>query len=371
MVEQIDLSACLLAPLDQRVREVVLELLDRPALPAAWELLEYVEQKVGVKSRWVIRDVLSKLEKDKTLTSYNRSYITSLLSSDDLYFALQHEAPPRLEVESGIDALLRDSGIYQSSEKFQEMIRFMARFRKYSPFNNMLVKIQNPSCSFFATQKTWYEQFRRAIKEDAHPMIILAPRHPVLFVYALDQTVGGPLPEELERFAHFEGEWKLEWLKRAAKNAWDHYRIRVEFKTLSTTNAGFATIDHCAVNGKMRTVIHDGLDDPSRFGVLCHELAHILLGHLGCDQDHWWPSRIGLDTNTKEIEAEAVAYIVTTRFGLLGSSARYVSRYLHNGQLPDYVSLDMIATVAGRIERMTKKKLDQREPRFSNVVRAK
>lgn len=369
MTEQIDLSACLLKPLNQRVREVLLELLDQPAQPAPWELLEFIEQKVGIKSRWVILDILGRLEKDKALASYRRSYITSLLNSDDLHFALQHEEPPRLEVESSIDTLLRASGVYQSSEKFQEMIRFMARFREYSPFNNMLVKIQNPSCGFFATAKTWYERFRRTLKEDTRPMLILAPRHPVLFVYALDQTEGPPLPEELERFAHFEGEWKHKWLKRAVKNAWDHYRIRAEFKTLSTTSAGFATIDIRAVNGKMRTVIHDGLDGPSRFGVLCHELAHILLGHLGCDQDHWWPSRIGLDTRTKEIEAEAVAYIVTTRFGLLGSSARYVSRYLHNDQLPNNVSLDTIATVAGRIERMAKKKLDLREPQFSNTSR--
>jgi hypothetical protein len=28
------------------------------------------------------------------------------------------------------------------------------------------------------------------------------------------------------------------------------------------------------------------------YGTLCHELAHIYLGHSGTDRDHWWPSRI-------------------------------------------------------------------------------
>ena len=57
----------------------------------------------------------------------------------------------------------------------------------------------------------------------------------------------------------------------------------------------------------MRVVVHDALDEPSRFGVLCHELAHILLGHLGGDAHGWWPPRLNLDHDTVEIEAEAVA----------------------------------------------------------------
>jgi hypothetical protein len=30
------------------------------------------------------------------------------------------------------------------------------------------------------------------------------------------------------------------------------------------------------------------LGEPSKYGTLCHELAHIYLGHLGADRDHWW-----------------------------------------------------------------------------------
>jgi hypothetical protein len=52
---------------------------------------------------------------------------------------------------------------------------------------------------------------------------------------------------------------------------------------------------------------HDGLDEPSRFGVLCHELAHVLLGHLGSDLDRWWPARANLDHATVEIEASLPA----------------------------------------------------------------
>ena len=57
-------------------------------------------------------------------------------------------------------------------------------------------------------QKNWNEKFKRSLKEDARPMLIIAPKHPVMLVYDLDQTEGKELPEELTRFSKFEGEWK-------------------------------------------------------------------------------------------------------------------------------------------------------------------
>ena len=144
-----------------------------------------------------------------------------------------------------------------------------------------------------------------------------------------------------------------------------HDKIRVDFKTLSTTNAGFATIAGGGEGWKMRIAIHDELDEPSRFGVLCHELAHIYLGHLGSDEDHWWPSRKELSHRTVEIEAEATAFIVSSRFGLTGASARYVSRHLGNEPMPPSVSLDLVAKTASRLERMTKETMGVRRERRS------
>src|SRR5208282_5062617 len=116
----------------------------------------------------------------------------------------------------------------------------------------------------------------------------------------------------------------------------------VDFKPLSSTYGGFATRLREGLPWKMRIVVHDGLDPPSRFGVLCHEVAHVLLGDLGSDYDRWWPARSNLDHHAVEIEAEAVAHIVTTRFGLAGTSASYLSGYTKDAALPPSVSLDTI-----------------------------
>jgi len=65
-----------------------------------------------------------------------------------------------------------------------------------------------------------------------------------------------------------------------------------------------------------------------------------------------------------EIEAEAVAFIVTTRVGLTGPSAAYVSSYLKaEDHLPPSVSLDLVAKVASRIEEMRRRRLPWRGPR--------
>ena len=51
---------------------------------------------------------------------------------------------------STIDELFRHSKLYQNSDAFNELVKFMGRFRDYAPYNNMLVRLQNPSCRFYA-----------------------------------------------------------------------------------------------------------------------------------------------------------------------------------------------------------------------------
>lgn len=351
------------APLEGATRAVVVKLLLAGSQPSAWELVQVIDKELGPKARWYLRSVLRNLATAEELRVSMRSYCDALGESDDLTGALGDETPPRKEIESSIDALLRASNVYRESRSFQEMIGFMGRFRDYAPYNNMLVHIQNPACSFYATAKDWQRRFSRFLKEDAHPMLILAPMHPVMLVYDLDQTTGPPLPKELSEFGQFSGDWNPEWLERVIKNAEVHDRIRVDFKILSSTNAGFATIAFGDAEFKLRTAIHEKLDGPSRFGVLCHELAHIYLGHLGSDKDYWWPSRRELSHHAMEIEAEATAHIVAARFGLQGSSAQYVSRHLGAGPVPSEVSMDLIAKVAGRLERMANESMGPRKSR--------
>jgi hypothetical protein len=183
-------------------------------------------------------------------------------------------------------------------------------------------------------------------------MLILAPKHPVMLVYDLDQTEGRDLPAELRNFAQFKGRWEPRWLERLVKNA-NRHKIRIDFKVLSSTRAGLVALTDPTAAEKMRIEINRDLTPPSRFAVLCHEIAHIFLGHLDSDVDNWWPSRAHLGKRPIEVDAEATAYIVTRRLHLEDASVSYVCRYLDDrGEIPKGVSRDMIAKVAGQIENM-------------------
>lgn len=352
--------------LAELVQGMVRSLLSQPIQPSAVELLARVEQSLGWSARWEMHGVLSDLSGDKGLNGTVRNYLRAMLESGDLEEALRGTPAPARDTVSTIDALIRASKAYRNSEAFWEMVKFMGRFRDYAPYNNMLVRIQNPSCSYYATAKDWERRFERHLKEDARPMLILAPMHPVMLVYDLDQTGGKPLPKELLEFSSVQGEFKPLWLQRLVENAAGH-RIRVDFKPLSSTNAGFVT-SRVVGEWKMRIAIDESLDGAARFGVLCHELAHVLLGHLGSDRDLWWPSRCNLTRRTVEIEAEAVAHVVLTRLGLHGSSAAYVSRHLGVSELPESVSIDLIAKVAGQVEAMVREKLP---PKKAKPMKAK
>ena len=264
----------------QKVVNVVVGVLRSHEQPSAWELVKIIERELGWKARWCLKAAVNELKSASTSKQAWRGYLDSLTELGDLDAALKSADAPKKEIASSIDSLLRHSKVYQYSEQFREMVSFMALFRDYAPYNNMLVRMQNPTCSFYATERDWCDRFGRKLKEDARPMLILAPMHPVMLVYALDETEGKDPPEELKCFAAYQGQWNPDWLRRTVENAAVRDRIRVDFKILSSTNVGFATLAHGTGEWKMRIAIHSQLDEPSRYGTLCHELAHIYLGHL-------------------------------------------------------------------------------------------
>ncbi|WMT75396.1 hypothetical protein [Bradyrhizobium sp. Ash2021] len=350
------------SPTALRVEDFIRTLLAGPARPSASELLRVIESALSPNARPHFEPTLNRLGNDKSLRRADTAYLQSMLADGSAAAALRGEGKADDETVSSIDALLRQTALYRSSAEFKDMVAFMGRFRDYAPYNVMLVRLQNPSCGFFATQTDWWKRHKRHLIDDAKPMLILAPMHPVMLVYALDQTAGTEVPKQLLEFARFEGEWNPKWLANLVENA-ARRRIGVALKELSSTHAGRATNDPGIDGWKMRITLHDKLDEPSQFGVLVHEMAHVLLGHLGTDYDHWWPGRFNVDNASAEIEAESVAHIVAARFGLYGSSAAYLSGYLADTGIPQGVSIDLIAKVAGEIERMAKGLLPAPKPR--------
>ena len=91
------------------------------------------------------------------------------------------------------------------------------------------------------------------------------------------------------------------------------------------------------------------LEAGERFVTLAHELAHIFCGHLGAcasrsdrdDDEGGWPDRRALGKSEKEVEAEATAFQVASRAGLVVRSAAYLAPHIHNSDARK-ISLELI-----------------------------
>jgi hypothetical protein len=318
---------------------------------SASELLRSLEEEAGWPGRLMLPAILDDLRARPDLPEAERKYLLYTLNAGALAEALAGGADPAHEHQSTLDHLFALSRRFRRSKKFTDAVEFVARFRDYSPFNNMLVYIQNPLATYFATARHWRKAFGRSIKAEARGMLILAPRTPVLVVYDIADTEGPPLPEKLRVFSQTAGPFNPALLDRTVKNC-ERDRIQVVRKPMGPLRGGFATFRAPEQGWKMRVALRASLDDAAAYAVLCPELAHVYLGHVGADRDGWWPFRMNVTEAVAEIEAESVAYIVCVRAGLRTRSAEYLSSFVEDGEDLDAISLDLISRVAARIEEM-------------------
>lgn len=79
---------------------------------------------------------------------------------------------------SSIDKLFHHALEYRGSEQYRLFFEFVAKFSHYSRYNSMLVYLQNPAVTFFGTAWYWKTKFKRKIKADPRPLLILAPNGP-------------------------------------------------------------------------------------------------------------------------------------------------------------------------------------------------
>jgi hypothetical protein len=107
-----------------------------------------------------------------------------------------------VSARAALDELFTLAGKYNSSDAYFELMRFVGRFRFYSPFNAMLIHTQMPGAHFVCTAWRWRRDYRREIKINARPIVILQPMGPVLFVFDVSDTAplsnARPLPRHVE-----------------------------------------------------------------------------------------------------------------------------------------------------------------------------
>jgi hypothetical protein len=288
-----------------------------------------------------------------------------------------------------LDELFNLARKYRTGESYGQLMKFVARFRSYAPYNAMLVHIQMPGAAYVAPPERWLRRYGRTVKPAARPLIILRPMGPVMFVFDVSDTEPGPdaepLPPEVTHpYEVREGHAGFR-LERTMENA---KRDGVSILTQKAGSQAAGSI--CTVTGgpgryllfesgmdeknnpiftqvplRYTLLLSESLSREARYATMVHELAHLYCGHLGTPDDRWWPDRRGATKTVREFEAESVTYLVCSRLGIDNPSAEYLAHYvMHCSKVPA-ISLECVMKAAGLIEQMGSKHQKLRPDRAS------
>jgi hypothetical protein len=265
---------------------------------------------------------------------------------------------------NAVDEIFIAGSRYRYSQAYINLVQFMSGFPNYSPFNCFLLYTQNQSLTYVATAKTWSRKFRRQLKFDARPLVILAPMGPVRFVFDLNDTEGDPIPPGMLE----PTKPKPTHLGRIFDNTVYNSAVQgiaVVETSLQQDNRDTATRvtpglrkKYKALNLKNDTnyLINLNKDHSleEKYASLVYELGHILCGHLGIDSNAWWSERRGLVVSSEAIEAESVSYLICRRIGSTMQADKYLVDYTSSDQELPVFSLNAVLQATHYIEEMGK-----------------
>src|SRR5216684_4179403 len=282
---------------------------------------------------------------------------------------------------SALDELFTLALKYNSSDAYLELMRFVGRFRFYSPFNAVLIYTQMPGARFVCTARRWRKDYRREIKMDARPIVILQPMGPILFVFDVSDTAplpnARPLPPKVVdpfqvRHGKIGGQLALT-IDNAKRDG-----VRVSERADGSQSAGsiqWATagqhLEFTIAKKPMQKsaqiplwfelLLNSILSAEARYGTLVHELAHLYCGHLGTPNGRWWPDRQNLSPAVREFEAESVSYLVCTRLSIDTASDEYLAGYVRRCPATPAISLDRVMKSVWLLEQMGRASLGLRK----------
>ncbi|SFL32803.1 hypothetical protein SAMN04487950_3379 [Halogranum rubrum] len=273
-------------------------------------------------------------------------------------------------IEQWIDDLVDSVDDAQASAEFQAWLDVQRQFHDYSYRNTLLIKQQCPEASRVAGYRTWQDEFDRHVEEGEQAIWIWAPiitkrcpecenspsyhantdcdyngtppeewsRGLVGFrpapVFDISQTDGEPLPD-LETAATGDAGNLVEQLTDAANELGVTVRIVPEEKWSHGSARGICQ-RLSLVDIQPLVEVKDRANEADLARTLVHEYAHALL-HFDVDDD--------TERAKREVEAEAVAYIVGRYCGLDTSGSAF---YLASWESDD---ADVTRERLGRISR--------------------
>ena len=279
----------------------------------------------------------------------------------------QAEREREAEFRNNVDELQFLIDEYRKSDKFQQMLNFVCKFRYLAPYNAMLVQLQLPGATLVLTGKKWRE-YGRKVKPNAQQLITLYPFGPIQCMFDFSGTEpieGVKATEEAELMKEWdeclkrvEGDIKPELLNQLINNLASCGIFYDDSLLAANTYGGYLTpykhyimvkIGNELVKTTSRFMIsvNHKQSDTEKFHTICHELGHLLCRHVYYHDR----AKRRLDLKEEEFEAETIAWLVCKRMGISNPSEKYLSLYAKEGKIP-LCSLDLIMKAVTEIEEM-------------------
>ena len=226
------------------------------------------------------------------------------------------------------------------SEKYKSYLSTMSKFHNYSFNNTLLIAMQKPEATLVAGYQAWQKNFERHVNKGEKAIRILAPApykikeerdklDPVtgemmfdengmpqkeetevtipafraVSVFDVSQTDGKPIPElEVnELLSTVEG---YEDFVQAIMNI---SPVPIAFEDIPGDSKGYFS------TAEKRIAVQENMSESQTLKTMVHEVAHSMLHDKEVNQSMDIPVK---DRNTKEVEAESVAFTVCQHFGI-------------------------------------------------------
>jgi antirestriction protein ArdC len=238
-------------------------------------------------------------------------------------------------IEQTLEALAVQTGEAQHSEQFIEYLKSASRFHAYSLGNILLILWQKPTATRVAGYRTW-QKMNRHVRKGEKAISILAPcvysdktdptKTRIFFktvcVFDISQTEGEPLPEIDWRTTEQNAELQLALTAFVESNGWQ----------VAYTDGLEGAEGSCQYSSKTINLLKD-----TGTSTLIHEIGHMLL-----HEDHNEMSR-----EDKETEAESVAFVVCTHFGIETAAPMYLAGWSEPNKFKEHA--DRIIKTAHKI----------------------
>lgn len=262
------------------------------------------------------------------------------------------------------------------SEKYKSYLNTMSKFHNYSFNNTLLIAMQKPEATLVAGYKAWQKNFDRHVNKGEKAIRILAPApykikeerdklDPVtgelLFdengmpqkenveitipafrpvsVFDVSQTDGKPIPE----FETAELLQTVEGYEDFVKALMEVAPVPIGFEDIPGESKGYFHTE------EKRIAVQENMSESQTLKTMVHEVAHSMLHNKELNKDMDAPVK---DRNTKEVEAESIAYTVCQHFGIDTSdySFGYIAGWSSGKEMTELkASLDTIRRTASEL----------------------